>query len=183
MELDQWAGGVAAVLCATTLLVGIAGLATQTPRARPWLALLIRVNAGYRETLRTTLREVRPVDVLLLVCAAVTYVAFWPGPGVSHVAWMALAIAQPLLGIPVLLATRLWGRSGLMGGGLVLSILMVVDDAWPAVGWLGVMANVLLLVGDFGTTGRPRRLLALALVGGYAALIIWFGWLAAVLLA
>ena len=96
---------------------------------------------------------------------------------------MALAIAQPLLGIAILLATRLSGRSGLMGGALVLSILMLVDGTWTAAGWLGVTASVLLLVGDFGTTGRPRRPLALVLAVGYGALISWFGLVAALLLA
>ena len=79
---------------------------------------------------------------------------------------MTLAIAQPVLGIAILLATRLWGRSGLMGGALVLSILMLVDGTWTAAGWLGVTEPVLLLVGDFETTGRPRRLLARVLAVG-----------------
>lgn len=95
---------------------------------------------------------------------------------------MILVIAQPLLGIAILLATRLTGRSGLLGGALVLSILMLVGGSWTAVGWLGVAASVLLLVGDFGTTGRPRRPLALVIVVGYAALVAWFGWVAALLL-
>jgi hypothetical protein len=96
---------------------------------------------------------------------------------------MILAIAQPLVGIAVLLATRMLGRSGLMGGALVLSILMLVDGTWTAAGCLGVTASVLLLVGDFGTTGRRRRLLALVLAVGYGALVTWFGWVGAILLA
>ena len=96
---------------------------------------------------------------------------------------MTLAIAQPLLGIPLLLATRMLGRSGLMGGALVLSILMLVDGTWTAAGWLGVTASLLLLIGDFGTTGRPSRPLAVLLAVGYAALVVWFGWIAVLLLA
>lgn len=95
---------------------------------------------------------------------------------------MILAIAQPLLGTALLLVTRLWGRSGLMGGALVLSILILVDSTWTAVGWLGVIASLLLLVGDFGTTGRPSRLLATLLAVGYGALVAWFGWVALLLL-
>jgi hypothetical protein len=70
-----------------------------------------------------------------------------------------------------------------MGGALVLSILMVVDSAWAAAGWLGATASTLLLAGDFATTGSPRPPLAWALAVGYAGLVVWFGWVAALLLA
>jgi hypothetical protein len=183
MDLGSWVGGVAAIVAAVTLLIGIVGLATRSHRGRPWLVVLFGINAGYREVSSETLRSVQPIDVGLLLLAAATYTGFWPGPGASHVGWMILAIAQPLLGIALLLVTRLWGRSGLMGGALVLSILIVVDGTWTAVGWLGVIASLLLLVGDFGTTGRPSRLLAALLAVGYGALVAWFGWVALLLLA
>lgn len=99
--------------------------------------MLFGVNAGYGDVSQDTLRAIQPIDVLLLVLAGVTYASFWPGPGADHKIWMTLAIAQPLLGIAVLLITHLWGRSGLMGGALVLSILMLVDGPWTAAGWLG----------------------------------------------
>jgi hypothetical protein len=175
-------GAVAAIVAAVTLLVGVAGMTRSAPRLRPWLLTLLRINAGYGDVSRETLRGIAPVDVVLLLLAGATYAGFWPGPGTSHVLWMTLAIAQPLLGIPLLLGTRLQGRSGLMGGALVLSILMLLDGVWTGAGWLGTTATVLLLVGDFGTTGRPRRLLATALAVGYGTLIAWFGWVAVLLL-
>ncbi|HET7399668.1 MAG TPA: hypothetical protein VFJ94_14215 [Intrasporangium sp.] len=173
---------MAAILAAAMLLAGIAGLVTRSPRGRPWLTVLFGINAGYGEVSPDTLRTVQPVDVLLLVLAGVTYSGFWPGPGAGHLAWIVLAIAQPVLGIAILLVTRLWGRSGLMGGALVLSFLMLIDDTWTAAGWLGVTASVLLLVGDFATTGAPRRPLAWVLAAGYAALTLWFGWIGGILL-
>lgn len=175
-------GGVAAVLVAATLLGGIVAMAIGQRRWSPWLAVLYGYNARYRVTSRDALRGVHAVDVALLLLAAVTYASFWPGPGNGHVVWMTLAIAQPLLGVPLLMVTKLSGRSGLMGGALVLSILMLVTGTSPPVAWLGLSASVLLLVGDFGTTARPSRLLAGALAVGSGALIIWFGALAMLLL-
>ncbi len=175
-------GGVAAVLAAATLLGGAAGMAMGRRRWSPWLALLYGYNARYRVSSRDALRGVHPVDVALLLLAGATYAGFWPGPGTSHVWWMTLAFAQPLLGIPLLMVTKLSGRSGVMGGALVLSILMLVTGTSSAVAWLGLSASILLLVGDFGTGARPSRLLAGALAVGSCALIIWFGALAALLL-
>lgn len=183
MEPGPWAGAIAALLAAAILLIGIAGLATRRPRARPWLIVLFGINAGYGDVSPDTLRAVPPVDVALLLLVGVAYAGFWPGPGGNHEVWMVFAVAQPLLGIAILLATRLAGRSGLMGGALVLSILMVAEDTWTGTGWLGVTASALLLVGDFATTGRPRRPLAPVLAVGYGALIGWFGWVAGLLLA
>ena len=176
-------GGVAAALAAVVLLVGGAGMVVGAGRWRPWLAVLFGFNARYRVASRDELRGINAIDVALLVLAGSAYAGFWPGPGSSQVAWMTLAVAQPLLGIPVLMATRLSGRSGLMGGALVLSILMLVDGRWPVVAWLGVLASVLLLVGDFGTTARPSRLLAVVLAAGYAVLVVWFACLAWLLLS
>jgi hypothetical protein len=182
MMPDHVVGGVAAILVAVTLLVGIGGLATHRQGGRPWLTVLFGINAGRGDVSQDTLRAIQPIDVVLLGLSGVTYASFWPGPGADYGIWMILAIAQPLLGIAVLVATHLWGRSGLMGGGLVLSILMLLGEPWTTAGWLGATASLLLLVGDFGTTGRPRRPLALVLAVGYGLLVIWFGWIAALLL-
>lgn len=176
-------GGVAATVAAATLFAGAVGLALGLRGWSSWLAVLFAFNAGYRVACRDALRGVHTIDVALLVLAGATYAALWSGPGASHPVWMALAIAQPLLGLVVLLVTRLSGRSGLMGGALVLSILMLVEGTGSAAAWMGLVASVLLLVGDFGTTARPSRFLAGPLAVGYGALVIWFGALAGLLLA
>ena len=180
--MDAWLAGLAAGLAAATLLVGAAATVRGNRSWTPWLAVLAAANAGHRGTTRDALRGVRPVDVWLLLLAGTSYAGFWPGPGAAHHVWMAIAIAQPALGIPLLVATRMLGRSGLMGGGSVLSVLMLVDGNWTAAGWWGLVACLLLLVGDFGTTDRRSRPLAVALSVGYAALVAWFGWLAVILL-
>ena len=173
-------GGVAAALVAALLGAG-AALAAGTRRWRPWLVVLYEINAGRRGSTLDSLRGVRPVDVTLLVLAAAAYAGFWPRLGTDHPVWMALAIAQPVLGVPLLLATRHIGRSGLMGGALVVAVLLVVDDVWPLAGWVGAVGSCALLVGDFGTTSRSNRLLAWAIAGGYGALFVWF-WLVSFLL-
>jgi hypothetical protein len=180
MGLVSKVGGVAAILAAAILVVGVAAAALQGHRVRPWLITLLLINAGRAP--RDTLRGAEPVDIALLALAGVTYAGFWTGHGAGHVWWLALAVGQPLLGILVLVVTRLWGRSGLMGGAVVLSVLMLIVGVWTAAGWWGLAANLLLLVGDFSTTGRRSRLLTALLTVGYAGLVGWLGWVAVLLL-
>jgi hypothetical protein len=47
-----------------------------------------------------------------------------------------------------------------MGGGLMLSFLMLGDRACRSLGFLGIAANSLLLVGDFATAGSSVPVIA-----------------------
>lgn len=172
-SLLETVGGVSAFLAAATLVVGIVGLVRRASRVRPWLAVMFGINAGVGDVSQASLRVINPVDVGLLLLAGITFMGFWPGPGGSQ-AWVTgLAIALPLAGIPLLVATRLAGRSGLMGGGFVLAVLMLFAARWVALGSVGVLANASLLVGDFALTGR-RSMTAAACMGvGYVVLIGW----------
>lgn len=176
------AGGFAAALTAAILLVGIAGLAIGSTGLRLWLAVLFGINAGLGGVSLESLRAINPVDITVLVLTGVTFIGFWPGPGRPHKVWMALAILLPFAGVAVLLATGLWGRSGLMGGGLVLSLLIVADRASRPLGLIGIAANLLLLVCDFATAGSRSVPVAGLTALGYVLLIVWFLWIAAKLL-
>jgi hypothetical protein len=171
-------GGLAAVLAAGVLLIGIAGLATGSSALRPWLAVLFGIDSEVGGVSMGSLKVVNPIDILLLVLTGVTFAGFWPGPGKPHRLWIGLAILLPFAGIGVLVATGLAGRSGLMGGLLVLSLLMLGERSLRLASWVGIAASLLLLVGDFATTGPPSALGAGVVAVGYALLVGWFAWVA-----
>lgn len=174
-------GGFAAIFVAAILLIGLVGFGSGVPSLLTWLTLLFAINAGLLGASLASLKVFNPLDVTVLVLTAAAFAGFWPGPGRPHKVWMGLAIALPLAGIALLFATGLAGRSGLMGGGLILSVLMLGDRRSRPLGYVGIAANLLLLVGDFGTVGRSP--IFAALVGaGYLLLILWFTWMAARLL-
>jgi hypothetical protein len=91
---------------------------------------------------------------------------------------MGVAIALPLAGIVVLLAPGLLGRSGLMSGGLVLSLLLLGEGGYSPLGQFGAVATVLLVVGDFATSGARSPLVAGLIGVGYGLLVVWFDWIA-----
>jgi hypothetical protein len=170
-ESQRRLGGVGAALEATVLSVGIVGLIVSSPVLQPWLARPAGMSMD-------ALNVITAIDSFVLALAALAFARFWPGPGKPHRFWMGLAILLPLAGIAVLLATDLQGRSGLMGGGRVLSVLLVGSRTFRPLGNFGGAANLLLLVGDFSTTGARSALVASLVAFGYMLLIVWFGWIA-----
>jgi hypothetical protein len=172
-------GAISAVLEVAALSFGILGLVVATPVLRLWLASLFGINAELGAMSLESLSGIRLIDIVVLALAALTFAGFWPGPGKPHKLWMDLAILLPLAGIAVLFATNLFGRSGLMGGGLVLSVLLLGDRMLRPLGYLGVVANVLLLTGDFATSGVGSALVASVIAVGYVMLLVWFAWIAA----
>lgn len=175
-------GGAASIVLAVLLAVGIVGLVTMSASIRPWLGVLVGINAGYGGVAPASLRVVNPVDIAALVLTSVAFAGFWPGPGRPHKVWMALAIGLPLAGIGVLLATGLAGRSALMAAGIVLSCLMLADHTVRSLGYVGIAANFLVLVADFATVGRSIPVAGLVGIG-YLLLLAWFAWIAVTLLA
>lgn len=115
-------GGVASILVALLLLVGLVGLAVPLPGLgiRNWLVVLLQINSGLDGLPPDPLRVFNPLDIAVLVLVGVTFLGTWPGPGRPHKVWVVIATALPLLGIAVLLLTGQAGRSGVMGGGLVV---------------------------------------------------------------
>lgn len=175
-------GGIAAALVALILVVGLAGLVLVSVAIRPWLAVLLGINSGFGDVTMASLRVVNPIDIAVLALTAMTIAGFWPGPRRPHRVWMGIAVLLPLVGIGVLFATSLWGRSGLMSAGIILSALMLANSEWRAVAYVGLAANLLLLVGDFTTLGSRSALVTCVVSAGYALLVAWFVWIAMKLL-
>ena len=169
-------GGVAAILVAAMLLIGLAGLAVSLAGLdlRNWLVILFEINAGVGSLPADPLRVFNPLDVVVLVLVGVAYLGLWPILGRVSKIWMGIAVALPFAGIAVLLATGLAGRSAVMGGGLVIALLMFKRASFKPLAYIGLLANALLLTGDFATGGIYSSIVA-GLVGvGYLLLAGWF---------
>jgi hypothetical protein len=170
------AGGFAALVVAAVLMVGLAGLLVPLPGLglRNWLVVLFGIDSGLGGLPADPLRVFNPWDIGTLALAGVAYLGLWPVLGGVNRIWMGIAVVLPFAGIAVLAATGLAGRSGLMGGGLVVAALMIRNRSFGPVAYVGMAANVLLLIGDFATAGTRAPLVAVSVGVGYVLLVAWF---------
>ncbi|MHB0876106.1 MAG: hypothetical protein ACYC5O_08685 [Anaerolineae bacterium] len=162
-------------LATAELLPGAAG-GWLSPIQDNWLIVLLKLNAGFDGVSFDLLTGPNLLDVAILVLVGTTYLGLYAALRQTSKLWSAIAVAMPFLGIVVFVATRLSGRSGVMGGGLVMSLVILRSGVFGrAIAILGIVANVLLLVGDFGTTGGSSSVIvAITLAIGYVLLTVWF---------
>jgi hypothetical protein len=89
--------------------------------------------------------------------------------------WSIIALAQPFLGIVIFIATNSAGRSAVMGAVLVISFVMLRSDTFSnATAYVGILASVLLLVGDVSVSIARSSTIAILVAIGYVLLIVWF---------
>ena len=178
-------GGVAALLTAAVLVLGIVGLAVQGRDLglRNWLVVLFQVNSGLGSLPSDPLGVRNPLDVVLLALAGLTLLGLWPVLGRQHRIWTGIAIALPFVGIPLLLVTGLYGRSAVMGAGLVIAVLILVrGHRGRLLAAIGLAASGLLLAGDLATGVLAGGPVAAAVAVGYVLLLAWYALLAVNLL-
>ena len=83
----------------------------------------------------------------------------------------------PFLGIPLFLATGTMGRSNLLIGGLLFSVVMLRSKVfYKLTAYTGIAASVLLFfLGDIATTILSASyVIAAFIVVGYVLWILWF---------
>lgn len=173
-----WLGFVGAALVVVLLSGGLKSFLGVLPSLalQNWLIVLFRINAGQLGT--ASLRVLNPIDFAALVLVGITFLGLWPILARGRRIWVSIAVALPFIGVPLLAVTHLAGRSAVMGAGLVVSFLMLRTPGFKPVGYLGIVANALLLTADFNTTGSPVSIVAAAVGVGYLLLLVWFAWVA-----
>ena len=89
--------------------------------------------------------------------------------------WSIVALAQAILAPVLFVATQSFGRSGVMGAGLVASAVMLGSHRFgKATAYVGILASILLLIGDFSVGIVHSNIIAILIGIGYVLLIIWF---------
>ncbi len=141
-----------------------------------WLVVIFKLNAGFDGVQFDRLYGLNPLDIGIMVLVAMMYLGVYIALRRTSRIWSFVAAVMPILGIIIFIATKLAGRSGVMGAGLVISFVMLRSNIFgKMLAVLGVLACVLLLAGDFGTTANSHSNIVAILIGvGYVLLMMWF---------
>ncbi len=155
---------------ALLLLAGILGLA----KGDNWLIMIFRLLAGSNGVQVSQLYQLNILDLALLALFAIAQAGLFLALHRSHRFLALIALVQPPLGILLFLLTQNAGRSSVMGAGLAICLAMLRGGPFSKwLGWIGMVASILLLAGDLGTGLAPNGILAVSTGIGYILLISW----------
>lgn len=186
-------GGLTAGAIFILLLIGMVGIITETlgfavtsnwitPFYNNWLIMLFKLNITMEGITPDSLTVLNPVDILIMVLFSLLFLALFVILGNTTKLWSAIATCLPILGTVVYLITKTAGRSGLLIGGLLYSIIMLRNKDFSKVSaYIGIIACVLLFfVGDIGTAVFHASSIIAILIGvGFILWMLWFfltGW-------
>jgi hypothetical protein len=141
-----------------------------------WLVILFNINFRPASTPPAALSILSSLDVALMLLVVAVIAAMYPAISSASRAWATIAFALPLLGIPIFVATATAGRSAVLLGGLIASILALRSQfGSPVSAYAGILgAALLLFLGDFGTAlFAPSILVGIFIAVGYILWTIW----------
>jgi hypothetical protein len=141
-----------------------------------WLIVIFKLHAGFSGVHIDLLHALNYLDIAILAIVSTVYLGLYAALRRTSQIWSIIAVIQPFLGIVLFITTKNAGRSGIMGAALVISVVMLRSNIFNKVtAYMGILASVLLLVGDFSAGAIPPLAIIATLFGiGYVCLIIWF---------
>lgn len=178
--------GAAALITGILLLIAVISLIAavlqpgaisswRLPFQDNWLIVIFKLHAGFSGVQIDLLHVLNLLDIAILALVGAMFLGLYAALRRTSRIWSIIALALPFLGMVLFIATRTVGRSSVMGAGLVISIVMLRNDIFNKVtAYMGFLASVLLLVGDF-TAGVLHSDIITTLFGiGYVLLMTWF---------
>jgi len=114
------------------------------------------------------------LDIAVLVLVGVMIISLYPVLKRVNKIWAIVAMCLPILGLGIYILTHDIGRSGVLGAGLISAAVMLRSATFRKdADYVGLLANILLLVGDIGTAFTYSRTLAIIMGIGYVLFMVW----------
>lgn len=141
-----------------------------------WLVVIFKLHAGFEGVQIDRLHILDFLDIAILALVGMTVLGLYFALRKASKTWALIALAQPFLGILLFIGTENAGRSSVMGAVLVMAAVMLRNHGFnKAVAYMGILASVLLLTGDFSAGIIPPSKIVATLFGiGYLLLMSWF---------
>jgi len=142
-----------------------------------WIILFFKLNAGLSK--RASLQTLHIIDFVLLALFGLLYFAFFfilKRKNIVYFCFSVFALISPFLGIFLLAITHSGGRTGILTGGLIFSILMLINNKFgKLIAIIGILANSILLIScDILSLNHISRITSIFILSGY---LIWIFWL------
>jgi hypothetical protein len=177
--------GIAGIVCSLLLVtafvtVVIRGVNSSIPSSgfggvlSNWLVTLFKLHYGVDGITNGMLRGVALPDVVILLLTTAVGVGLWFVLKSTSIAWSLVGMVLLVLGLILFIATQLTGRSVVMATVLVFALIILWSPGFSRMApFIGIVAAVLLLLGDF-TESLHSKVIALLIVVGYVFLIAWY---------
>ena len=177
-------GAVSALIVFALFLIGIVGViaaALQSTTAdgwftqlqNNWLVVLFKLNTGFSGV---QLNVLNVLDLVVMTFFCMIFLALYGALKRTSKAWSLFAAFLPFLGISVFFVTGTAGRSTLLVGGLVISVVMLRGKIFSkATACVGIVASALLFfAGDIATAIFSSSNVIAVFIGiGYALWMLW----------
>lgn len=178
-------GGTAALIAGVLFLIAVFDLIITwlqlgttngwlSPFQNNWLAVIFKLHAGFGGVQIDLLHVLNFLDIAILALVGTMYLGLYAALRRTSRIWSSVALALPFLGIVLFIATKTAGRSSVMGAGLVISVVMLRNNIFNKVTVsMGILASVLLLVGDFSAGVLHSNIITILFGIGYVLLMTW----------
>ncbi len=181
-------GAATALIILVLFLTGIIGIITvglqstttndwSTQLQNNWLVVLFKLNAGVSGVQTNSLNVINLLDIVIMALFCTMSLALYGALRHTNKIGSFIAAVLPLLGIPIFLITSTAGRSTLLLGGLIISIIMLRGKVFSRLSsYVGIVASVLLLfAGDIATAlFSSSNVIAFFIGIGYVLWMVWF---------
>ena len=142
-----------------------------------WLELIIKLHANLPGVQETQLYQLNLLDISLMTLIGFLFIGLYAALRRTSKIWAIVALVQPFIGIVLFIATHSAGRSAILTAVATVSIIMLRSEQFgKPIGWVGILAGVLLLAGDIGLSMIHSLVLAVLTGVGYVGLTTWLFW-------
>jgi hypothetical protein len=188
-ESSRWSwlykiSGAAALMAGLLLLIGmISQIMSAVQPASPkvwllltnnWLVVIFKLHAEFSDVHADALHSLNLLDMVFLVIIGLVSLSLATVFRKARRVWSIIAFALSLLGLLLYFTTQIAGRSTVMLAVLTLSLIMLGNKLFGnGIVYSGILASILLLVGDV-SVGIRLNVITVLFVIGYVLLITWF---------
>ncbi len=177
--------GITGIVCGALLAMAlvtvvIQGVNSPSPNRlfgrllNNWLVTIFKLHLRVDGITNGMLRGVALKDVAILLLTSVFGIGLWLSLKSTTMVGSIIGLVLPVLGLILFIVTQMAGRSSVMATAFVFALIALWNPSFGRIASIiGIIAGVLLLLGDF-TEPLHSKVIALLFAVGYICLVAWY---------